>query len=221
MDARWMYFPAGAPVTGAEAGDFLLCHRKGFMSALIRAGERIRFRSGARWSHAAFVEDGRSVIEALARGVVRTPLSVYTDVDVVLVRTCMNNVDRMQATRFVQSCLGQRYGFPTYLGLVLRFLTPGRGLYFGLDGTEICSGLVAQAMVRGWANFRVNPAQVTPAELAEYYQAPSTSRSFVMPENDVHVLLELPQDLIDRLFAINPDGELAEIIDGLVRGAQA
>ncbi len=156
-----------------QPGDFILCHRKGFASAFIRWGERIRFRSGARWSHVIFVVSDTDCIEALTRGVVRTPLSAYATTDHEVVPTSLQNADLDQAIAFAQSCVGQEYGWMDIFGCALRFLTPGRGLWFGMNGTEICSGLVGQCLVRGWAIFKVNPSSMSPAELAEAYGARS------------------------------------------------
>jgi uncharacterized protein YycO len=175
-----------------EPGDFILCHRKGLASSIIRMGERLRFRSGARWSHVVFVvqapESGTDpgghsgwnspgyVIEALTKGVVRTPLSDYDNIERQVVSTHLASTDRAQAIGFAQSCVGQKYGWTVIFACALRFLTPGRGLWFGMNGTEICSGLVAQCLVRGWANFKSNPSSLTPAELAEEYGVQSGSK---------------------------------------------
>jgi hypothetical protein len=97
------------------------------------------------------------------------PLAEYRDVEYAIARTGLGQPDRDQVVRFARSCVGQRYGWLSILGVALRYLTPGRGLWFGMDGTEICSGLAAQAMCRGWAIFDHNPATMTPAELAAYY----------------------------------------------------
>lgn len=173
--ASYQVVPIGQDAQDALPGDFILCHRRGPASAFIRWGERIRFRSGARWSHAAYIETPDTIIEALGRGVVRNPLHVYRDIEYVLVHTYLSPEDLAQATAFVHTCLGQHYGFMIDAGIGLRFLMPGRGLWFGMNGTEICSGLVAQAQTRGWANFPRNPASISPAELAEAYGVPAQS----------------------------------------------
>lgn len=166
--------PIGTDAQNVRPGDFILCHRDGFVSRCIRLGERIKYARGARVSHAAFVDDWKGdepqLIEALTKGVVRTPLSAYRQVEYWLVRTELQAEDQDQAVAFARSCLGQKYGFLIDFAIALRFLTPGRGLWFGVDGTEICSGLVAQAMVRGWANFPVAPSSMSPAELLEHYE---------------------------------------------------
>lgn len=146
------------------------------MSSIIRWGERIRFRSGSRWSHVALVENDEFIIEALSKGVSRSHISVYDHTEKIIVSSGMNDQDRAQAVAFAQSCVGQKYGWITIFGIALRFLTPGRGLWFGANGSEICSGLVAQALTRGPKIFKVDPAGITPAELAEEYNVPTHSR---------------------------------------------
>ena len=170
IDMSYEICPPGVEATNPQPGDFILCHRKGFASSVIRWGERIKFRGGDEWSHAAFIETPTTVIEALTKGVSRNPLVGYKDTLYVLVRTELHGDDRQQAVAFAQSCVGQEYGFLVDLGIAIRFLTPGRGLWFGMDGTEICSGLVAQALCRGWKIFKDNPAAISPAELSEEYE---------------------------------------------------
>lgn len=157
----------------AEAGDFILCHRKGFAAWCIRQGERLHFKPGSRWSHAAFCEDDMFVIEALTHGVRRTPLAAYRNVEYTLVKTHMDPKDAEQAIAYARHLLYEKYGWLEILGVALRFLTPGRwGLYFGSSRTTICSGLVANALTRGDAIFDVEPSTMTPAELASYHNVP-------------------------------------------------
>lgn len=164
------HIPGGADATTAQPGDFLLCHRRGIGSATIRLGERIKYHQGY-WSHAAYIITPTEIIEALTGGVDRNPLSVYHDIDYALVHTALDPHDVLQANAFAESCVGQRYGYLTDVGIALRFLTPGRGLWLGMNGTEICSGLVAQAEVRGPVNFAVDPSSISPTELGRQYGA--------------------------------------------------
>lgn len=174
QNCRYVFLPPGHSLVDQKVrpGDFVLCHRRGFISRIIRWGERLRSRNYF-WSHAAIVENENYLIEALIRGVKRTPLAEYDNIYCCLVHVDMDRIDRRQAVRFAQNCVGQQYGFLTDLGILLRFLTPGHGLWFGMNGTEICSGLVAQALCRGWDIFPVDPAAISPAELAAYYQIPA------------------------------------------------
>jgi uncharacterized protein YycO len=163
-----LHTPNG-PRPDIRPGDFLLCHRPGFVSRCIRLSERIKFKGGSNWSHAAYCETPDTIIEALTKGVVRNPISVYDGTEYVVVHTDLHGDDLQQATNYARAMVGKRYGFLTDLGIFLRFLTPGRGLWFGMTGSEICSGLVAQAMTRGWMIFDENPASLSPSELAIAY----------------------------------------------------
>lgn len=169
LNVQIEHVPVGHDAQDAQAGDFILCHRKGFVSAVIRTGERLR-QGGGSWSHAAYIEGPDTIIEALTHGVARNPLSIYRHIPYAIVRTHLDPLDAAQANAFAQSCVGQRYGASIIFGIILRYMTPGKGLWFGMNGTEICSGLVAQAEARGWANFPDNPATITPRGLESYYQ---------------------------------------------------
>src|ERR1035437_1153273 len=127
--------PIGTTATDPRPGDFILCHRKGLASKLIRAGEYVHERQGAVVSHAAFIETPTTLIEALTRGVVRTPLEDYRDIEYWIVRTGLPPLDQHQAVAFAQSCVGQKYGFVVIFGVALRYLTWGEGLWFGMNGT--------------------------------------------------------------------------------------
>jgi len=158
-------------------GDFILVHRTGIIPGLISLRQRLYYPAQwTRWNHAAFVAhpDG-SLIEALARaGVVHSHLWDYHASDYVLVHTDLCMADRRQAVAFAQSCVGQHYGWFTDLAIAISVAPPGKGLWFGLDGTEICSGLVAQALCRGPAIFTGNPGSVMPSGLAAYYRVNPT-----------------------------------------------
>lgn len=158
-------------------GDFVLVERRGLVSAVIRLGQRLRKaqRPWARFSHAAMIVSERGdLVEALTRGVVRSRIEDYAAIPHTLVAAGLDEHDQAQAVAFAESCVGQSYGWLVILGIALRFLTPGRGLWFGEDGTSICSGLVAQALCRGWANFPANPASMSPAELGAFYRVPTS-----------------------------------------------
>jgi uncharacterized protein YycO len=172
--AKYQICPPGIAATDPQPGDFILLHRKGPVSRMIQWSERIRFKDWSTWSHAAFIENSTTLIEALTEGVCRGPISKYKNTMYILVHTEMQGDDQLQAVRFAQHQVGLKYGFLTDLGIFMRFLTPGRGLWFGTTGTEICSGLVAQAMTRGWEIFEVTPGSISPAELAQHYNVPTS-----------------------------------------------
>lgn len=158
----------GQDATGVMPGDMILLRRSGFVSWVIRVGERLRLRR-ADVSHTAFCESSQVLIESLTRGTVRTQLSAYRHTEYWIVRAGLTGDDALQAVAFARSCVGEQYGWLTDLGIALRFLTPGRGLWFGMNGTAICSGLCAEAQVRGWAIYPVDAAAISPQELFDHY----------------------------------------------------
>jgi len=170
------HVPAGQDATGVMPGDILLCHRRGFVPWVIRLGERLRLRH-ADVSHAAFCDTPSSTIEALTRGVARAPLTAYRGIEYWIVRTGLTGDDAAQAVAFARSCVGDEYGWLTDLGIALRFLTPGRGLWFGVEGTQICSSLCAEALVRGWVIYPVDAASISPQELFSFYASTSSPAS--------------------------------------------
>lgn len=172
--SRYTYSGPGSD-SKPNPGDILLCHRRGFVSACIRLGEALRLKGGDHWSHVAVCVSETEIVEALTKGVVKNPISVYQDIEYIVVHTGLTGDDAKQAVAFAESCIGQKYGWMIYPGIAMRFLTPGKGMWFGMNGTEICSGLAGQALVRGWANFPINPASLTPADLAIYYEAPTSA----------------------------------------------
>jgi hypothetical protein len=64
----------------------------------------------------------------------------------------------------------QRIGRMIFWTTAFNLLTGGR-INFFLDGTTICSGLVARAQERAGAIFSIDPSHIMPADLAKYYGA--------------------------------------------------
>jgi hypothetical protein len=155
-----------------EPGDFILTHADAWTSRLIRFGESIRYRGAnrpfAHWSHtAAVVSDTGEIVEALGRGVTAGNISKYAGTDYAYVRIQAEAEDRAQMAGFARGQVGAEYGFLTIASITFGLLTSGR-LTFGLSGTEICSGLVARMLERGWYVW-VDPPSVMPADLARFF----------------------------------------------------
>ncbi len=68
------------------------------------------------------------------------------------------------------------YGWPTILSIILTLLTGSR-LVFGMAGTAICSGFVAEALVRAGEIFDKPPSHMLPADLASHYEIEDRTRS--------------------------------------------
>ena len=184
MTAVVTYSPAGSapPPADWRPGDFLLIRnpatvwgRSGTVDGLIRYGEYLRYRRAgvgraqarqlALWSHAVAVAKG-SLIEAVGKGVVRSPLSKYTDADFLYVRTDLTDAQRDDAAAFLEFMVGTRYAYLTDVAIGLSALT-GTKLVLMRRGQCICSGLVA-AMLGTYA-WRADPAFVTPSDLSTYH----------------------------------------------------
>ena len=161
-----------------KPGDFLLTHSSSLVGKIIRFGQRLRIHGDdviyAHWSHAALVtSETGDLVEALGRGVSRSKASKYDGVEYHVIRTHATERDRFQAVEFASWSADnyQRYGFMTILSLAFT-LTTGAKFSFYVDGTEICSGLVARALERTGAIFVRDPSHCTPADLAKHFEVP-------------------------------------------------
>jgi hypothetical protein len=171
-------FGPGAEKESPQWGDFILTHRKEPSSLLIAAAQRLRFRGEdrpyAHWSHVALIASQREIdkeptlVEAWWSGVRQVSLSEYKDIEYHYVRTNLVHHDRRQAVDFVQACIGQQYGWPTLVATTPSLLF-GDHIEFGLNGTQICSGLVARSLERGQYIFPTAPNMMLPGHLAKHF----------------------------------------------------
>lgn len=176
-------FGPGENATEADyqPGDFILTYSTRLFSRLIRFGQSLRYRGDERkyirWNHAAVIVSPQGdIIEALGTGVQRNHLSKYgpTEYAIVRIDAFAQPHDREQIVAFAEWALGEKYGWATVLSIALNVLT-GAKLTFGVDGQNICSGLVARALERSNAIFQTTPSHVTPAELAKLFDVPVPS----------------------------------------------
>ena len=170
-------FGPGISIQNPKPGDFVLTRGHEWTSVMIRVGERLRYRGDSRrfahWNHAAlFIDENGGIIEALGSGVQAGNISKYTPIDYKVVRLdSVSDEDRQHAVAFAQDCVKKhdKYGYLTILSIALSLLFGGR-LGFGIDGQEICSGLVARALERTGEIFEDDPWHMMPADLAEAYK---------------------------------------------------
>ena len=175
-------------------GDFLLTHGDTRVNALIRWGQRLRYRGSqakfAHWSHAAlFVDENGMLVEAQESGVQERNVSVYLNTEYHVVHLLDASVEgRNHAIAFATHCLNDTYGFLTDISLFLTLLTASK-FAFGVDGQIICSGLVARALERTGAIFQYDSWHMLPADLAEAFNVvpePGISRG-VVPDTHLGV----------------------------------
>ena len=157
-------------------GDFLLTHQERPFSKLIRFGQRLRIhgedRKYTHWSHAALVvsEDG-DLIEVQRPGVIESNARDYKDCEYKVVHVKANDHDRQQAVEFARWCVKNngKIGRAIFFSIAINMITGGKFSFF-VDGTTVCSGLVARAQERTGAIFNRAPTHIMPADLAKYYR---------------------------------------------------
>jgi len=169
------FYRSGEEIEGYEGGDFLLTRGDYWTSRLIQFGQGLRTdKRYARWNHAVLVlnEQG-DIAEALSDGVVCNHISKYTAPACHLVKITASDQDRSQMMEFAESvlrsCDRTEYGWLTILSIILTLLTGSR-LVFGMVGTAICSGFVAEALVRTGEIFDKPSSHMMPADLAAHYE---------------------------------------------------
>ena len=170
-------FGPGEGIQNSMPGDFVLTRGHEWTSFMIRVGERLRFRGADRkfayWNHAALLTDiNGGIIEALGSGVKAGNISKYKPIDYHVVRLdSVSDEDREHEVAFAKDCVEKqdKYGYVTILSIGLSLLFGGR-LGFGIDGQEICSGLVGRALERTGEIFEEDPWHMMPADLAAAYQ---------------------------------------------------
>lgn len=151
-------------------GDFILVSGTRLGSRLIQLGQALRTdRRYCRWNHAALIIDANgTLVEASLDGVHYSNIGRYGGCDVRVVPIDADWDDRVQATSYAVSQVGESYGWIAALSVALRCLIGG-SVAFLADGSHICSGLVACALERCGYTFDRSPEHVTPAELAAYF----------------------------------------------------
>jgi hypothetical protein len=168
-------FAPGESIARPRPGDLVLVHGGGWIGTLVHAFQVLRFhahheRPYAYWSHAAIVTSplGR-VVEVGPRGVIATSLETYRNLDYHYVRVAASGARRVEAVRFAESCVGQRYG--TLSVLALGFFTLIRcPIALPERGQHHCAALVARALERATGErFARTPVNMMPADFAKHY----------------------------------------------------
>ncbi len=169
------HYPAGETATNLKPGEFLLTHGTYRLAKLISFAQRLGLpkedRPFAYYQHAALVVSGTgALVEALGNGVVRSDISDYEDREYHLVRIDAEYRDRSQMYLFAQSVLAAKtsYGYLTILSLLITYLS-GFNISFEKTGTSICSGLVANSLVRAGYIFPKPPDFCSPSDLAKFF----------------------------------------------------
>ncbi len=165
-------YTPGARAPSARAGDFILLEDDSWVSRGIRLAQGLRFRgpdSRYTWpNHTGVLVSPDALVEAVSRGVRRSPLSIYDSRDYVLVRVEASDEDREQMARFALSCIGYPYGIVTSISFALTLFVALEAS-LTVDHTYICSQLVAQALERAGYVLPRSPERMSPADLAKMF----------------------------------------------------
>lgn len=171
-----LYAKGVSPKIGEyNPGDFILTNTHTLFSKFIQLAQRIRFRGKTynltNWSHAALiVSDDGEIIQAEIKGVERSSIDSILNHEYQLFKIddVANEEDRVQMVKFANGLVGEKYGILTVLSIAFNVLF-GANFIFGLGSQVVCSGLVAEALLRTSANIPRPASHVLPAELAHIF----------------------------------------------------
>lgn len=168
------FYKPGEEVDPEEVleGDFILTHGNRWTSKLIRFGQSLRYpKNQAYFNHAALVIDTEgNLAEAFNNGVVRNHLDWYKDSPYYYIKIKASGEDRKQMMDYANAVLEARwkYSWLTILSIIPSLIL-GRTVWFATSGSAICSGFVAEALVRTGVVFPEAPHHTMPAGLAKFY----------------------------------------------------
>lgn len=152
-----------------KPGDVLLVSGHSIEDWAIRLAQERRDGKQALWSHVALivaVTDGGQIIEAAGtHGVRRNTVSAYSHVKTAILPITATDEQRAAAIAFAESQLGHRYDFAdlAFVGLNLLLNDP---ISCQINGTWICSQLVAEALERAGYTWDRDPSDISPGDLA-------------------------------------------------------
>lgn len=174
-----------------QPGDIFLAHSPGFLSKVIRFGERIRTPSAdAFWNHSGIIIDKEgNTLEAEAKGIIAGKMSNHSIS--VVIDSGMTPSQREDVLAFAESCKGDPYSFLDDVFIGVRLLT---GLHLAFHGSRslICSEFAAKCWEHGGKIWPVlDMACVMPSNLGEWLLPPHITKQAKL----AHTLTKLtPQD---------------------------
>lgn len=153
------------------SGDFILVSGKGFLSSVIKFGERLRDgKRASKFSHAALIVDSNgTLLEATSKGIVVSSLASHSNYTIV--NSQLSVSDRCQSIVFAESMKGIRYGFLDILSIAVNLLTPGF-IDFSTPKSSICSEFVVRCLEHGGYIIPNNKPSnlVMPSDLAMWFK---------------------------------------------------
>jgi hypothetical protein len=164
------YHYPGERAEDLRLGDFLLTRSENWYGKAIRFGQWFNSRRNVGVNHAVLCAGGSRISEATADGIVPGLIDKYDDQYYAIVRMEVPQHDAEQIAKYINySETGRvKYGWLTIASLAMT-MGAGSQINFGVNGTLICSGYVAMALLRAGEVFDVDANFVTPADLAVKY----------------------------------------------------
>jgi uncharacterized protein YycO len=141
-------------------GSIVLLHETDWQSRAIQIATR------SHWNHVALFTAG-GIVEALSSGVVLSPFFKYQNhPGAQTVR--VDAPDWPLAEAYALSRVGRRYNRTEIASQFCAQMLRSR-FYFGIEGEDICSGLVGEALERAGLSFPVDGERMTPGGLAAFF----------------------------------------------------
>jgi len=144
-----------------QPGDFILTHGTSLFDSLIQ------LFTMSHWNHTALIVDSKgSIMELVEQGIKKHSIKKYDKQEVFIVKTDFGEQDRKEILDYAYAMLKrhQNYGFFQIASITLKIITKSR-LIIKLDGTQICSEFVANALSRGGIVWESDVSLITPADL--------------------------------------------------------
>ena len=146
-------------------GDILLVHSSSIQSKLIQISTK------SWWNHCAIAVSAVVLVEAVGSGVKTAPIDSYAALPADATRwidTGRTDGQRALAVAYALSRVGRKYNRVEISSIALGIVS-GWKFTFGVDGADICSGLVGEALERAGVTFSKDGQNLTPADLAAFY----------------------------------------------------
>jgi len=150
-------------------GDAVFFYTRSLYGAVIRFGQALRWWKYRRWNHMAIVsrieKSGQIWVIQMSRHCEEVRLEEVAPGGRIKFVPCPEEVSRIKAVEYAQKKLGTKYGVATIFSIAINFMLPDPIVFdIHVEGTLICSALVAKAWEHGDWDCPVDSGQITPAE---------------------------------------------------------
>lgn len=150
-------------------GDAVFAHSRNLYGAVIRFGQALRWWKYRSWNHMAIVskidKDGQIWVIQMARRCEEVKIEEVAPKGRLKFVPCPEEVSRINSVEYAQKKLGTKYGVATIFSIAINLMLPDPIVFdIHVEGTLICSALVAKAWEHGDWDCPVDSGQITPAE---------------------------------------------------------